>query len=134
MLLLAVIFGTAANSFANSADGFTKLFPSILSSFSAESKEIRQLKLDTLITIIKKSETRNRNRKTEPVRNLIGKKLKQIKTKSKPALQNTELNQTWLSSKLACQLASLLAGKLSRRLDIKLAGQPDNRPDNRQAG
>ena len=34
MLLLAVIFGTAANSFANSADGFTKLFPSILSSLT----------------------------------------------------------------------------------------------------
>ena len=34
MLLLAVIFGTAANSFANSADGFTKLFPSILSSLA----------------------------------------------------------------------------------------------------
>ena len=32
MLLLAVIFGTASNSFANSADGFTKLFPAILSS------------------------------------------------------------------------------------------------------
>ena len=32
MLLLAVIFGTASNSFANSADGFTKLFPSIGSS------------------------------------------------------------------------------------------------------
>ena len=34
ILLLAVIFGTAANSFANSADGFTKLFPSILSSLT----------------------------------------------------------------------------------------------------
>ena len=34
MLLLAVIFGTAANSFVNSADGFTKLFPSIFSSLS----------------------------------------------------------------------------------------------------
>ena len=34
MLLLAVIFGTAANSFANSADGLTKLFPSILSSLT----------------------------------------------------------------------------------------------------
>ena len=32
MLMLAVIFGTASNSFANSADGFTKLVPSILSS------------------------------------------------------------------------------------------------------
>ena len=34
MLLLAVIFGTASNSFANSADGFTKVFPSILSSLT----------------------------------------------------------------------------------------------------
>ena len=34
MLLLAVIFGTASNSFANSADGFTKVIPSILSSLT----------------------------------------------------------------------------------------------------
>ena len=34
MLLLAVIFGTASNSFANSADGFTKFFPTILSSLT----------------------------------------------------------------------------------------------------
>lgn len=31
MLFLAVIFGTLANSFANSADGFTKIVPSVLS-------------------------------------------------------------------------------------------------------
>ena len=31
MLVFAVIFGTASNSLANSADGFTKLFPAILS-------------------------------------------------------------------------------------------------------
>ena len=34
MALLAVIFGTASNSFANSADGFTKVIPSILSSLT----------------------------------------------------------------------------------------------------
>ena len=33
-LFLAVAFGTLANSFANSADGFTKLIPSILSSIT----------------------------------------------------------------------------------------------------
>jgi len=33
-LLLAVLFGTASNSFANAAQGFTKLFPSILSALT----------------------------------------------------------------------------------------------------
>ena len=31
MLMLAVFFGTASNSFANSANGFTKLIPTLLS-------------------------------------------------------------------------------------------------------
>jgi len=30
-LFAAVVFGTASNTFANSAEGFTKLFPSMLS-------------------------------------------------------------------------------------------------------
>ncbi len=34
MLVLAVVFGTASNSFANSANGFTKLFPSIFSAIT----------------------------------------------------------------------------------------------------
>ena len=34
ILRLAIIFGTVANSFANSADGFTKIFLSILSSLT----------------------------------------------------------------------------------------------------
>ena len=34
MLVLAVVFGTTSNSFANSANGFTKLFPSIFSAIT----------------------------------------------------------------------------------------------------
>ena len=34
VLILAVVFGTASNSFANSANGFTKLIPSISSAIT----------------------------------------------------------------------------------------------------
>ena len=34
MLLLAVVFGTAANSFANTANGFTKLVPTLASAIT----------------------------------------------------------------------------------------------------
>ena len=34
MLMLAVVFGTAANSFANTANGFTKLVPTLASAIT----------------------------------------------------------------------------------------------------